>query len=317
VLIYNHNKEFVGIDEESLRHLGYKSLNSFLEDYSDFADLFVKKPGYIHNFKNFPWIDFVLHADAEESKAIIQTNTTSFSCDLVVKPYYLVDSPNEEGYAVTLKHIQNLDGSSSAPVAETKEKVVLDMNDDFDFNSFDTQEPTVLSEPDLLDIPDIELPAVDQFPAEETIAQPNLDFSFESEISEKPSSTELPMLGDQLNKDEAAYLQNLKTDKNYVYDPKVASDELGLPVDLIQEFIGDFIQQSYEFKNQIFDAALKEDYNEVHTLSHKLKGVAANLRIEDVFEVLKARSRKNFILKLQPELLFLQRKKLRKVKHSR
>jgi len=71
-----------------------------------------------------------------------------------------------------------------------------------------------------------------------------------------------------------------------VYDPHVAADELGLPVELIEEFIGDFIQQAHDFRNDLFDAALKEDFDEVHVLSHKLKGVAANLRIEDAFEVL-------------------------------
>ncbi len=55
---------------------------------------------------------------------------------------------------------------------------------------------------------------------------------------------------------------------------------------MIQEFIGDFIQQAYEFKDELFEAALKSDMNNLKILSHKLKGVAANLRIEDAFETL-------------------------------
>ena len=62
--------------------------------------------------------------------------------------------------------------------------------------------------------------------------------------------------------------------------------ELGLPVDLIQEFIGDFIQQSHDFHDPLFDALAARDLETIKTLSHKLKGVAANLRIEDSFEVL-------------------------------
>jgi len=66
----------------------------------------------------------------------------------------------------------------------------------------------------------------------------------------------------------------------------VASDELGLPVDLIEEFIEDFIAQAYEFRDDLYKSLDDVDIDHVKVLSHKLKGVAANLRIEDAFEVL-------------------------------
>lgn len=75
-------------------------------------------------------------------------------------------------------------------------------------------------------------------------------------------------------------------DNGYVYDPHVASQELGLPLDLIEEFIQDFILQAKEFKKGIYDALDASEFDQVKTLSHKLKGVAANLRIEDAFEAL-------------------------------
>ena len=53
------------------------------------------------------------------------------------------------------------------------------------------------------------------------------------------------MLGDYTISSDGAhanYINNLHVSKDYVYNPQVASDELGLPVDLIEEFIGDFIQ---------------------------------------------------------------------------
>ena len=84
------------------------------------------------------------------------------------------------------------------------------------------------------------------------------------------------------------YLSNHKLKSSYVYDPSVAANELGLPVDLIEEFIGDFIQQSHEFKDELFEAAVKSDFNALHILSHKLKGVAANLRVENALESLTA-----------------------------
>jgi HPt (histidine-containing phosphotransfer) domain-containing protein len=97
---------------------------------------------------------------------------------------------------------------------------------------------------------------------------------------------DIPMLGDQLSKRDQEYIDTLSTDKDYAYNPEVAANELGLPVDLIEEFIGDFIQQSHDFHDELFEKAAVQDRETIQTLSHKLKGVAANLRIEDAFEVL-------------------------------
>lgn len=292
MLIYNHNKELIGIDDETLHHLGYKTLATFLESYSDVAELFVKKPGYIHNFQNFPWIDFVLHADAEDTKAIIQTDSKHFSCNIDITPIYLNDAPDQEGYVVYLKHIKSLSGEAPAFVRETapvEEPMQADFTEEITspLAAVDSVEPTVLAEPDTFDIP--EMPPIDlpDLNADGSLDEPPM-FAPQSIEEEIPpvDKEERPMLGDYINKDEATYLNNLKTDKNYQYDPHIAADELGLPVELIEEFIGDFIQQAHEFKDSLFDAALKEDFDEVHILSHKLKGVAANLRIEDAFEVL-------------------------------
>lgn len=288
MLIYNHNKELVGIDDETLHHLGYKTLAGFLEEYSDVAQLFVKKPGYIHNFQNFPWIDFVLHAEAEDTKAIVQSEKKHFSCNISITPIYLSDAPDQEGYVVHFKHIKSLSGTM-----ETFERpdTQADMPADLPESDFslplehETQtEPTVLQEPDMFDIPEtppIDLPDLN---ADGSLSEPTTPEIFEP-VS-MPEKTEQPMLGDYINNEEKAFLDNLQTADNYVYDPHIAADELGLPVELIEEFIGDFIQQANDFRDNLFDAALKEDFDEVHVLSHKLKGVAANLRIEDAFEVL-------------------------------
>lgn len=284
MLIYNHNKELVGIDDESLHHLGYKTLAEFFQYYSDVSELFVKKPGYIHNFQNFPWIDFVLHSDAEDIKAIIQNDKKHFSCNISITPVFLSDAPDREGYLVHFKHIKSLGGEpmptferGSFSEDESAEPAALA---DYDFElplaSEAPEEQMILQEPDILDIP--ELPPM-------TLPDINPDGSL-AEPAYQPEKFEKPMLGDYLNKEERAFLDNLQTSTDYVYDPHVAADELGLPVELIEEFIGDFIQQANDFRNDLFDAALKEDFDEVHVLSHKLKGVAANLRIEDAFEVL-------------------------------
>ena len=88
---------------------------------------------------------------------------------------------------------------------------------------------------------------------------------------------------------------------NYMFDAKLTSDELGLPVDLVEEFLQDFIAQSESFKGEMLNAIKVEDISKIHTLSHKLKGVAANLRIEDALEILTSINRSESILQIQKE----------------
>ncbi len=287
MLIYNHDKQMIGVDEETLRQIGYSSMTAFLKEHSDVADLFVKKPGYVHKFQNFSWIDFVRHADAEETKAIIANGSKHFSCLLSIAPFFLSDAPEQEGFAVTFKHLRSLNDETvqesnfeTEPVPIVEEADLSNM--ELPTPSLESTEQTILEEPDLFDIPD--LPDI-------SIPDVNPDGSLNIPLEiEEPSQPEAaktkPMLGDYINAEEKAYIDNLKTGDSYTYDPHIAADELGLPVELISEFIGDFIQQAHEFKSPLFDAALKEDFDEVHLLSHKLKGVAANLRVEDAFEVL-------------------------------
>ncbi|WP_345987487.1 Hpt domain-containing protein [Sulfurimonas sp. HSL1-2] len=307
MLIYNHNKKLVGIDDETLHHLGYKTLSEFLAEHNDVAEMFVKKPGYIHNFQNFPWIDFVLHADAEDTRAIIQNDKVQFSCSLSLSPIFMTDAPDNEGYVVQLKQIKTLSGTiepferpaSTAPSAlpdipfetpkaETPAAPGAPAEEEFEFKELPAIDlPDLNLDGSLSGLEDIEPESFgpdiepEPFTFEEDFELPE---SFEPETA--PAKTERPMLGDYINQEEQAYLDNLQTDSDYLFDPHVAADELGLPVELIEEFIGDFIQQAHEFKAGLFNANHEEDFDEVHLLSHKLKGVAANLRIEDAFEVL-------------------------------
>ena len=58
MLIYNFQKEFIGIDKSSLEALGLSTLSELQEQVEDFADLFVKTPGHIHNFKHVHYLRF-------------------------------------------------------------------------------------------------------------------------------------------------------------------------------------------------------------------------------------------------------------------
>lgn len=322
MIFYNHKQEFIGIDEEGLKLLNYNSLEDLLGVCSDVADLFAKEPGYIHNFKNFGWIDFLLHADSDATSAIVHANGRTFSCTLTVQKLFLAKDPSDHGYIIDMTHVKSLSGEEikphvippkavqePAPVLSTEALPPVEETVPSSLPDYGYLTPTPLNEPDTFDVPsfpeeetahdlepveehyaDLILPAVAEEVAEVEVEEPILPEP--TPVPAAPAPSISPAItrpaeeGIRYSQAEQAFIDTLKTDKGYRFDPSVAANELGLPVDLIEEFIGDFIQQSHDFKDELFEAALKGDINNLRILSHKLKGVAANLRIEDAFEAL-------------------------------
>jgi len=311
VLLYNNKQEFIGIDDEGLRLLNYASLEELLNVCSDVADLFANEPGYIHNFKNFGWIDFLLHADSDASSAIVHANGRTFSCHLSVSAFHLCNQPSQNGYTIEMSQIKNISGEefkpqstiSKTPIKEftPPSEPIIESTQSAPLPDYTHLAATQLSEPTIFDIPKTQPTSLDE--TDDIYASlmaplraEELDSSTEEKVEEsaKPIITpeplpvaQRPMLGSvQYSSEEKGYLSHHKVNDAYVYDPNIAANELGLPVDLIEEFIGDFIQQSHDFKDDLFEAAAKNDINALHILSHKLKGVAANLRVENAFETL-------------------------------
>lgn len=331
MLFYNHKHEFIGIDDEGLKLLNYASLEDLLGVCQDAADLFAKEPGYIHNFKSFSWINFLLHADSDARSAIVHGNGRTFSCTLEVHDFFMCSEPSQNGYMIEMTHVTSVGGDTiptkeptttlhQAKPAPINVPPEVPMEKSVVLPDYTHITPTPLSEPSTLDIPsynetDFELPTEE--PIEDLYAKLSLPLS-EEELEETPPvetvaapmevtpiQTERPMLGDvHYSSAEKEFLTQLKVDQSYRFDPNVAAHELGLPVDLIQEFIGDFIQQSHEFKDELFEAVLKGDTNNVKILSHKLKGVAANLRIEDAFETLSIINTSNDPIEIEANLKY-------------
>ena len=70
------------------------------------------------------------------------------------------------------------------------------------------------------------------------------------------------------------------------YNPKIAAEELNLPVVLIEEFVEDFIEQANHDKEHLLTSYHQKDLDNIHELGHKLKGAASNLRINELADVL-------------------------------
>lgn len=322
MLFYNHKQEFLGIDEEGLKLLNYTSLEDLLSVCGDVADLFAKEPGYIHNFKNFGWIDFLLHADSDATSAIVHAKGRTFSCTLSVQKLYLTSDPLSNGYIIDMTHVKSLSGEEirahTIPPRAPQESIpampeVSKAEAPSSLPDYAHLTPTLLSEPDTLDVPsfaDIEYEREAE-PIGELYAEPEFKISEKEFPSEEvslpiaPIPLERPVFtGVRYTPAEQEFINKLKTDGSYRFNPQVAADELGLPVDLIEEFIGDFIQQSHDFKDELFEAALKGDMNNLKILSHKLKGVAANLRIEDALETLSIINTSNDPVEIEANLKY-------------
>ncbi|RRS32940.1 MAG: hypothetical protein P794_00030 [Epsilonproteobacteria bacterium (ex Lamellibrachia satsuma)] len=65
-----------------------------------------------------------------------------------------------------------------------------------------------------------------------------------------------------------------------------AAKELNLPVELIEEFVHDYIKQAHEETEKMLEAYEKGDLKTLQKIGHLLKGAASNLRIEPLAETL-------------------------------
>ncbi len=315
MLIYNFQKEFLGIDEKDLKTLGFNSLSELRAEVTDFADLFVKTPGYVHNFQHVHWIDFINYADvSEESKVLINVNAKTFKATLAVAPIFLIDNPASPAYMIHLNNLRPLSKSENEnissdvldrelPKVEPQEAKVFTPAPEVapvKHDAYDeapqpkTQEPQVQESIEIpLEEEPLEIYEEQTIPVE-AAPQDMLDVGalsldvFEEESAPEPvvptAVTPTPAAKKVIKKE----VVQEEWDNGYQYDPHIASKELGLPLDLIEEFIQDFIAQAKEFQPDIYSSIDEGDVDNVKILSHKLKGVAANLRIEDAHEVLSA-----------------------------
>ncbi len=297
MLIYSSEKEFIAIDAEYLKIFGFSNLAQLQAQERDFADFFVKKPGYIHNFQHVHWIDFVDCAESiEESQVMIQVNAKTFTANIAITTIYLTQSPQEKSYIVQLNNLKQISG-------DTGEAVLVDIVETTPA-PIPTPAPTapakaqkeayakpalnlLLDEEELIGepVPQEASILLDDMPFEEPpLPTPVEDVPLEIELEEEEVTPEVQpqvQVVPEVQKQEETFVPE---EDDYVFDPQLASDELGLPIDLIEEFIEDFIAQAKEFEPELFKALSQGDIPTVASLSHKLKGVAGNLRIENAYD---------------------------------
>ncbi len=108
-------------------------------------------------------------------------------------------------------------------------------------------------------------------------------------VSEEPAAPDTAEKEDSRSASEPSSklkLEEKDTGESIIFDPNEAAEALGLPESLILEFVNDFIEQAREDMKSFEKAYEKGDINTINEVAHKLKGVAANLRIEDMRQLM-------------------------------
>ena len=90
MILYDQDFNFIGMSGETLRFLGYEDIDEFTSMHADFADLFIKKEGFIYKFDNFSWIHYILYSGAPNKKAYIRhKNGTEICADISIREVFL------------------------------------------------------------------------------------------------------------------------------------------------------------------------------------------------------------------------------------
>jgi len=74
--------------------------------------------------------------------------------------------------------------------------------------------------------------------------------------------------------------------KHFDFQLREAADDLSLPVELIEEFVHDFIDQAHQETKKMLKAYEKGDLKSVQKIGHLLKGASSNLRINPLSDTL-------------------------------
>ncbi len=119
----------------------------------------------------------------------------------------------------------------------------------------------------------------------------DLDIDFDNDLAlfdledTQKETTPTPQAKESSKKETKFTLDNIKA-LPINYNPKIAANELNLPVVLIEEFVEDFIEQAHHDKDHLLTSYYQKDLDNIHELGHKLKGAASNLRINELADVL-------------------------------
>jgi HPt (histidine-containing phosphotransfer) domain-containing protein len=317
MILYGKSGNFIGIGKEELSFLGFEDMDEFKNEYKDFADLFVNKPGYIFNFKNFSWIDYTLHSGAPKKSVILNLkNGQEIETNLKISELFLINPNGKENiyYCVEISNSSfkaNLQNASMASAPSTSPRAVFDEEaqevvyaqepmqiETTEYVSQEpvvkfAEEPTVINEPISFDIvEDFSEPAGDsefklKFDQDilETDEKPamNLDFEMEQDFSPSvslPPSDDALKLKIDLDELKPMEIPDVLEEETIDFDIVSCADELGLDLGEIAQIIEDFIEKVDKNIPILREELEANESESVKDIALKLKGIADTLQMK-------------------------------------
>ncbi len=89
MIFYDDNYNMLGIDDESLKILGYDDFEQFKEDDVDVSDFFIKKEGYVHKINFCNWLDFLIYSEESDSRVLLSDKKGNITENkIIIKEIY-------------------------------------------------------------------------------------------------------------------------------------------------------------------------------------------------------------------------------------
>ena len=247
MVFYNSNREFESIEETLLHRLGFKSQSDFFNYTDDFAKLFKKKRGFIHNFKFISWIDYILNNKKSTKTVIIQSPNGEIKTELNI-------SEKNGTFIVELKNIEEELKQASAEEIYfellNQENSEIEKNDkEFDLDSFLIEENN--KKPDLESIIKKDVYSSDDL--ESLIKELDMDNETKKMKTSNKNITDShkePLLSDEVNfcKINSEIDNEIKNELNELLSELEESSVKNI---LKKEIFSDFNLEKYLNKNNI------------------------------------------------------------------
>jgi len=116
------------------------------------------------------------------------------------------------------------------------------------------------------------------------VTQDNVEEETTKEVVEEPIQDK-PLEEEQTTNKHKISLEGIEP-IHFDFSMEQAANELSLPVDLIDEFVHDFIEQAHEETEKMLTAYDNGDLETVNKIGHLLKGTSSNLRITPLADTL-------------------------------
>jgi len=326
MIIYDSNYRFVGVTSSTIKKLNYPSFWAFKNKINnDFADLFIRKNGFIYKFNYLSWIDYILQ-NPNNSNAIVKAGDNHYyKLTFTIEPCYFFEN-DKKGYLL------NISSMTEFKIDEDElEEIEANSNNPDDLlknqEGFNKNEFEIVSEAKLFKFTDEDLKQHEEnefhYDYQDDFVLPEIKQEIFSDVqheqikdvnsdleniekSEKvPDDHFLPSTDDFLeefrnsnstfnsNKLESFSFNNASKSNNpqdfstNYYPIDEVSQELKISSEALISFLSDFIHLINHLKDYIYASLEGNQIQNVQKVVFMVKGLARNLRISDIYEELK------------------------------